>query len=88
MENAEEIKGKIKEGVSQLREEAEHFQGTAREKMKHLRGKVDVYRDEASELLDNTNVYIKDNPQKSTIIAGLSGFLMGIFIGLLIRGRN
>lgn len=77
---------RLREGYEQLKSEAETLQNQAREKMNQLKGRMDAYRDEASELLDSTNVYIKENPQKSAIIAALSGFTLGMFIGLLVRG--
>ena len=70
---------KIKEGMQNLGSEAE-------QQFNELREKVMVYREGANEFFDSMAEYIKENPQRATLIGGSIGLGVGIILGLLIRG--
>ncbi len=89
LENIEEqAKEKIREGMRHIREESEHLSEKARAGAHYLKEKAGHYREEAKEFLDDASDYIKKNPQQSTLIAAALGALIGIIIGLLIRGNR
>ena len=72
---------KIKEGIQSLGADAG-------EKFNELREKMMVYREGANEFFDSMADYIKENPQKSAIIAGSIGMGIGVILGLLMRGSR
>lgn len=79
---------RLKEGYEHLKGEAQAYQEKARESYKQLRDRVDHYRSNANDFLDQTTVYMKENPQRSSMIAALGGLVVGLFMGLLIRGGH
>lgn len=77
---------KLKEGVQHLKDEASHLGEKARSGMNYLRDRTQIYQEGASEFLDSMSTYIKENPQRSAMIAGLTGLSLGVVLGLLLRG--
>lgn len=60
----------------------------AREGVQQFRERVGIYQEGATEFLDSLALYIKENPQRAAIIAGVSGLGLGLLLGLLVRPRN
>jgi ElaB/YqjD/DUF883 family membrane-anchored ribosome-binding protein len=89
LENIEEqAKEKIREGMRHIKEESGHLSEKAREGARYMKEKVMRYREDGGEFLDEASEYIKKNPQQSTMIAAALGALIGIIVGLLIRGNR
>jgi len=78
-DTAKRIKEGIKEGIQSLG-------AGAGEQFNELREKVMVYREGANEFFDSMGEYMKEHPQKSSLIAGGIGLGVGIILGLLMRG--
>ncbi|MDH5654495.1 MAG: hypothetical protein OEZ34_01190 [Spirochaetia bacterium] len=78
-EAEKETAKKIKEGIQTLSSDAE-------KQFNELRDKMMVYREGANEFFDSMAEYIKENPQKATIIGSSIGLGLGIILGLLMRG--
>jgi len=72
--------------AKKLKESFQSMGAGAEEKFNDLREKMMVYREGANEFFDSMAEYIKENPQKSSLIAGGVGLGLGVIIGLLIRG--
>ncbi len=85
MEQAREVGEKLKEGVAHLKDEAHEYAERARSGARVLRGRAGDVGRHASELIDDTALFIDENPQKSTMIAAMGGLVIGILLGLLIR---
>lgn len=73
---------------SHLKEEASKLSDKAREELQKLKEKASVYKEGATEFLDAASTYVKENPQRSMVIAGVAGIGLGVIIGLLLRGRR
>ena len=72
-----------------LKEQAGQIAGKAKEGFARLNEKTAVYQEGAKELLDSVGLYIKENPQRSAMIAILTGLGLGLILGRLTkRGRN
>lgn len=80
--------GKIKEQLHHLEERAQQFGGKAAETVGQLRDRAGVYREGASEFIDSMAVYIKENPQRSAMIAAGVGVGFGIILGMMMRGNR
>ena len=79
---------KIKDGLHHIEERAQQLGQRATEQAQHVRERVSVYQAGASEFLDSMAVYIKENPQRSALIAAGMGVGVGIILGMLMRGRR
>lgn len=53
-----------------------------------IKDKMQVYGEGAEEVIDAMSRYIKENPQRASIIAGLIGLGIGFILGMLIRGNR
>lgn len=69
-----------------IRSSKEELTRKAQESLEQLKGKVAVYREGADEFIDALALYIKENPQRAAIIAGVTGVGLGLILGLLLRG--
>ncbi|KAB2932965.1 MAG: hypothetical protein F9K24_08855 [Leptonema illini] len=77
----QESPGRLKEKVQQARQKAG-------EEWEHVRERLSVYGEGADEFIDSVGRYIKENPQRSAMIAGAAGLGIGLIAGLLLRGRR
>jgi len=84
--NFKETGEKLKEGIKNLKGDAEQYRDFAEEGYREFREKMSVYREGANEFIDAMGVYIKENPQKSALIASGIGFGFGMIVALLLRG--
>ncbi|MBE7437222.1 MAG: hypothetical protein HS115_02115 [Spirochaetales bacterium] len=75
----------MKERFMHLRENAAAYGNKALAEMEELRKRMLVYGDDAREFLDATSEYIKQNPQRATMLAAGVGVAAGLILGLLIR---
>ncbi len=73
--------GRLKEKVQQARQKAG-------EEWEHVRDRLSVYGEGADEFIDSVGRYIKENPQRSAMIAAAAGVGFGLILGLLVRGRR
>ena len=92
-EEVQEKSAKLKESYQHLKEGASQFKNRANESLneglKELKDRASVYQEDAMEMLDSLSAYIKENPQRSTFIAGGIGVGVGLFLALLMRnGRR
>jgi len=87
-ETAEEIEDRVRRGKVEFRAKAERARDAAKEKyeaaMAGLQKGYSKVRKDASDLTDDVNEYVRENPGKSILIAAGVGFV----IGLLVRGRR
>ncbi len=81
--------------ANRIKETIQNFQGKAAvgaaragESIENMREKAAVYQQGAEELIDSLGAYIKENPQRSAVIAAGVGIGMGVIVGLLLRNRN
>jgi len=77
----ESMKGRIRGSV-------QHARQRAGEEWDHVRDRLSVYGEGADEFIDAVARYIKENPQRSAIIAGATGLGIGLIAGLILRGRR
>ncbi len=72
-----------------IKEQAANLAGKAKEGMAKINERTQVYQEGAKEFLDSVGLYIKENPQRSAIIAVLTGLGLGILLGRISkRGRD
>ncbi len=75
--------------VDAIKEQAAQLAGKAKEGFARLNERTQVYQEGAREFLDSVGLYIKENPQRSAIIAVLAGLGLGLLIGRATkRGRD
>lgn len=79
---------KVKESYEQARKKASELGHKADEEFAHLKEKLNTYSHGADEFLDELAAYIRENPQRAAMIAGVTGLSIGILIGLVLRGRR
>ena len=79
---------KIKDGIHHIEERAQQLGQRASESVQQVRERAAAYQAGASEFLDSMAVYIKENPQRSAMIAAGMGLGLGVIVGLLLRGRR
>jgi ElaB/YqjD/DUF883 family membrane-anchored ribosome-binding protein len=77
----ESTAGRLKEKVQMARQKAG-------EEWEHVRERLSVYGEGAEEFIDSLARYIKENPQRSAMIAGAAGLGIGLILGLLLRDRR
>ena len=58
-----------------------------REKLDQLKNQTAEYQEVASEIIEAISEYVKKNPQRASIYAGLGGLTIGIIAGLLLRRK-
>ena len=89
-EELHETQAKLKEGYKHIKEGASQFRNRANdslnEGLKDFRDRASIYQEDAMEVLDSLSAYIKENPQRSAIIAGGIGVGVGLFLALFMRG--
>jgi len=83
-----QTQGKFGEGLNKFKEEASHLGDRAKEELGKLKDRASVYKEGANEFLDAAAAYIRENPQRSVLIAAGTGIGLGIILGLLMRGRR
>lgn len=71
---------------SALKQKYEKIKTKAGEEWEHLKEKMQAYGEGAEEFIDSLGKYIKENPQRASIIAAALGLSIGFILGLLIRG--
>lgn len=71
-----------------IKEQVQHAKKRAGEEWENVRERISVYSEGADEFIDAVGRYIKENPQKSAIIAAASGLGAGLILGLLLRSRR
>ncbi|MFN3605062.1 MAG: hypothetical protein ACK4UJ_10165 [Leptonema sp. (in: bacteria)] len=71
-----------------IKQKYEKFKSKAEEEWGHLKEKIQVYGEGAEEFIDSLGRYIKENPQRASIIAASLGLGLGLILGLLIRGSK
>lgn len=81
LQGQEAAGGRLKEKVQQVR-------ARAGEEWANVRDRVSVYSEGADEFIDSVGRYVKENPQRSVMIAGAVGVSVGVLIGLLLRSRR
>jgi len=75
--------------IEQIKEQAGNIAGKARESLNKLNESTAVYQEGSKEFLDSVGLYIKENPQRSAMIAILTGIGLGIVLGRISkRGRH
>mgnify|MGYP007095758908 FL=1 len=75
--------------VDAIKEQAAQLARKAKEGFARLNERTQVYQEGAREFLDSVGLYIKENPQRSAIIAVLAGLGLGLLIGRATkRGRD
>lgn len=82
------IGSKFKDKYENVKNEAAHLRERAGEGYQHMKERVSVYGEGANEFIDAVGQYIKENPQRSAMIAASAGVGVGLVLGLLIRGRR
>lgn len=73
---------------SKLGQRLGHMKDEAVQMGHKVKERMTVYKEGASEFMDGMSEYVKENPQKSALIAMGAGVGLGIIIGLLLRGRR
>ncbi|MCS7204712.1 MAG: hypothetical protein NZ853_03365 [Leptospiraceae bacterium] len=86
-QNQQEI-SKFQQAYEELKQKLESIRVKAEEELRLLREKAKVYGAGAEEFIDSVGRYVKENPQRSSIIAILIGFVIGLLLGLLIKKNN
>ncbi|MBW7857634.1 MAG: hypothetical protein H3C43_04920 [Leptonema sp. (in: Bacteria)] len=71
-----------------IKERVQHAKQRAGEEWENVRERISVYGEGADEFIDSVGRYIKENPQRSAIIAAASGLGAGLILGLLLRSRR
>lgn len=69
-----------------LKQKYENLKNKAGEEWTHIKEKIQVYGEGAEEFIDALGKYIKENPQRASMIAAALGLSLGFILGLLIRG--
>ncbi|EPG72663.1 PF05957 family protein [Leptospira broomii serovar Hurstbridge str. 5399] len=83
-EELESLKEKAKKITGKAREEYLEHVSDLKERLKQVTGETS---ERAKQIIDQTGVYIKENPQKATLIGLGVGVGLGLIIGLLIRRK-
>lgn len=86
-ENMDTLQGQEAAG-SRLKEKVQQVRARAGEEWSNVRDRVSVYSEGADEFIDSVGRYVKENPQRSVMIAGAVGVSVGVLIGLLLRSRR
>ncbi|KAB2964203.1 MAG: DUF883 family protein [Thermoanaerobaculia bacterium] len=85
---AEELGSSARRTQRELRRRAERLGAATRERydaaVEGVRHGYERVRKDAGDLADDVNVYVRENPGKSILIAAGVGFL----VGMLMRGRR
>ncbi len=76
----------LKQKYEELKQKYEVLRSKAGEEWSHIKEKMHVYGEGTEEFIDSVGRYIKENPQRSTIIAASIGFGIGLILGLIIKG--
>lgn len=79
---------KLKQGYEQLKGQAQKARARAQETYEQARARAHVYGEGAQEFVDAAGQYVKENPERSTLIAGVTGLGFGLLLGLLIGRKN
>lgn len=69
-----------------LKQKYEKIKAKAGEEWANLKEKMQAYGEGAEEFIDSLGKYIKENPQRASIIAAALGLSIGFILGLLVRG--
>jgi hypothetical protein len=75
-----------KQKYEELKQKYEALRSKAREEWVHIKEKMQFMEKGAEEFFDSLARYIKENPQRASIIAGILGLSVGLILGILIRG--
>jgi ElaB/YqjD/DUF883 family membrane-anchored ribosome-binding protein len=75
-----------KQKYEELKQKYEALRSKVGEEWVHIKEKMKVYGEGAEEFFDSLARYIKENPQRASIIAGILGLSVGLILGILIRG--
>jgi ElaB/YqjD/DUF883 family membrane-anchored ribosome-binding protein len=75
-----------KQKYEELKQKYEALRSKVGEEWVHIKEKMQVYGEGAEEFFDSLARYIKENPQRASIIAGILGLSVGLILGILIRG--
>jgi ElaB/YqjD/DUF883 family membrane-anchored ribosome-binding protein len=75
-----------KQKYEELKQKYEALRSKVGEEWVHIKEKMQVYGEGAEEFFDSLARYIKENPQRASIIAGILGLSVGLVLGILIRG--
>ena len=78
---------KLKQGYENLKGQAQKARARAQDTYEQARARASVYGEGAHEFVDAAGQYVKENPERSTLIAGVTGLGFGLLLGLLI-GRK
>ena len=84
----QETTSKLKEGLMNVEEKAARLGQKATEKMDNIKTRAVVYQQTTGEFIDALAEYIKQNPQRSALVAGATGVGLGIIVGLLLRRKD
>lgn len=57
------------------------------EKLEQLKNQAAEYQEVAGEIFEAVSEYVKKNPQRAAVYAGLGGLTLGIIAGLIIRRK-
>ncbi len=88
-ENADTFSSRETEGTSgRLKEKYQQIKAKAGDELSNVRERMAVYGEGAEEFIDSVGRYVKENPQRSVMIAGAVGLGLGVLVGLLVRGRR
>lgn len=85
-QNLSQENSALKQKYDDLKQKYEALKSKVGEEWVHIKEKMQVYSEGADEFFDALARYIKENPQKASIIAGLLGLSIGFILGILIRG--
>ncbi len=85
MENTNQEDARIKQKYEELKQKYEKLKSKVGEEWDQVKEKMHVYQEGAEEFIDSVGRYIKENPQRATIIAASIGLGVGLILGLLIR---
>lgn len=85
-ENADTLSTETPAG--RLKEKYHQVRARAGEEWSNVRERLSPYGEGAEELIDSVGRYVKENPQRSVMIAGAAGLGLGVLVGLLLRGRR
>ena len=75
-----------KQKYEELKQKYEALRSKVGEEWVHIKEKMQIYGEGAEEFFDSLARYIKENPQRASIIAGILGLSVGLILGILIRG--
>ncbi len=78
----------LKKKYEELKQKYDQLREKLGEEWVNIKDKMQVYGEGAEEVIDSISRYIKENPQRASIIAGLLGLGLGFILGMLIRGNK